>query len=443
MKINRQYLPVFALMAAILFASFVRAEDIKPTEQSQREVLVITVNGIINPVSSEFISMSIKKAEDMNAEALVIELDTPGGLMDSMREIIKAMSASAVPVVVYVAPDGARAASAGAFLTIAAHVAAMAPQTNIGAAHPVNAGGGEMDEVMSGKVTNDAVAYIKSLAKAHNRNEEWAEDAVRNSISSTAHEALDLNVIDLISSDLTSLLNDIDGKTVMLSSGEVTLNTKDAIVIREEIGFRHRILDLISNPNIAYILMMLGFYGLFFEMTNPGAMFPGIVGGICLILAFYAFQTLPVNYAGVMLILLAVVMFLLETQITSHGALAIGGLIAMFLGSTMLFSEGGPLFRVSLQIIFLTTGMTAVFFVLVVGLVIKAQKTKPSTGNEGLEGLEGRASTDIGPDGGSVFVHGEIWSAVSNDMIPKDSPVVVESTNGLKISVKIKADNGG
>ena len=441
MRTNRNYLPVFALMAAILFASIVLAEvraEEEPSEQIRGEVLVITLNGVINPVAAEFISKNIKKAGEMNAEAIVIELDTPGGLMESMRTIIKDMHASPVPVVVYVAPDGARAASAGAFITIAAHVAAMAPQTNIGAAHPVSAGGGQMDEVMSGKVTNDAAAYIKSLAKAHGRNEQWAEDAVRKSISSTSEEALELNVIDIIAPNLQALLRDIDGRKVKIASGEVVLNTKDAAVVREVMGLRHRILDIISNPNIAYILMMLGFYGLFFELTNPGAIFPGVVGGISLILAFYAFQTLPVNYAGVMLILLAVVMFVLETQLASYGALTIGGLIAMFLGSLMLFSEGGPLFRVSLQVIFATTGTTAAFFVVIVGLIIKAHKRKPSTGTEGLVGLEGKASSEVGPDGGSVHVHGEIWSAVSDEDIPEDSPVIVESANGLKVKVKRK-----
>ena len=427
-----------ALAALIAIVPLVRAEVANTPAPSRPDVLVVTLDGIINPVASEFILKKLDDAEEMQASAIVIELDTPGGLMESMRQMIKGMNASTVPVIVYVSPDGARAASAGAFITLAAHVAAMAPQTNIGAAHPVSAGGGQMDETMSDKVTNDAVAYIKSLAKAHDRNEQWAEDAVRKSISSTAEEALEENVIDLIAPNLKFLLDEIHGMTVKTVSGEVVLNTKDANIVREVMGLRHRILDIISNPNIAYILMMLGFYGLFFELTNPGAIFPGVVGGICLILAFYAFQTLPVNYAGVMLILLAVVLFVLETQITSHGALAIGGIVAMFFGSLMLFSEGGPLFRISLQIIFLTTGTTAVFFVMVVGLVIKAQKSRPSTGNEGLVGLEGKALADISPDGGSVYVHGEIWSAVSDDSIPEGSSVVVESTNGLKIKVKIQ-----
>ena len=427
-----------ALAALIALVPLVRAEVENTPSPSRPDVLVVTLDGIINPVASEFILKKIEAAEEMQAEALVIELDTPGGLMESMRSMIKGMNASTVPVIVYVSPDGARAASAGAFITLAAHVAAMAPQTNIGAAHPVSAGGGQMDETMTDKVTNDAVAYIKSLAKAHDRNEQWAEDAVRKSISSTAEEALELNVIDLVAPSLKYLLDEIHGMTVKTVLGEVVLNTKDANVVREVMGLRHRILDIISNPNIAYMLMMLGFYGLFFELTNPGAIFPGVVGGICLILAFYAFQTLPVNYAGVMLILLAVVMFVLETQIASHGALTIGGLVAMFLGSLMLFSEGGPLFRVSISVIATTTGVTALFFVVVVGLVVRAHKRKPSTGNEGLVGLEGKSTTAVDKDGGTVHVHGEIWSAYSDEQISEGENIVVESANGLKMKVRKK-----
>ncbi len=431
-------LALAALIALVPLVNKSRADVDNSPAPSRPDVLVVTLDGIINPVASEFILKKLDDAEEMQAAAIVIELDTPGGLMESMRQMIKGMNASPVPVIVYVSPDGARAASAGAFITLAAHVAAMAPQTNIGAAHPVSAGGGEMDETMTDKVTNDAVAYIKSLAKAHDRNEQWAEDAVRKSISSTADEALEQNVIDIVAPSLETLLDEIHGWTVKTASGEVVLNTKDANIVREVMGLRHRILDIISNPNIAYILMMLGFYGLFFELTNPGAIFPGVVGGICLILAFYAFQTLPVNYAGVMLILLAVVMFVLETQIASHGALTIGGLVAMFFGSLMLFSEGGPLFRVSISVIATTTGTTALFFVVVVGLVIRAYKRKPFTGNEGLEGLEGKASTMVDKDGGTVHVHGEIWAAYSDEQISEGENVVVESANGLKVKVRKK-----
>jgi membrane-bound serine protease (ClpP class) len=430
---------IFSLFCLVLFVSglVLPALITHGTEPQGRNVLVVTVNGVINPVSSEFIRKSIDMANDEGYEALVIELDTPGGLMDSMRDIIKSMIGSDVPVVVYVAPGGARAASAGAFITIAAHVAAMAPQTNIGAAHPVGVGQ-DMDDTMAEKVTNDAVAYIRSLAEKRGRNADWAEDAVRKSISSTEQEALELGVIDVVSPNLSSLLEVIDGKKVETVIGERTLNTKGAEVKREEMSLRHKILDLISNPNIAYILMILGFYGLFFEMTNPGALFPGIMGGICLILAFYAFQTLPVNYAGLLLILLGIVLFILETQITSFGALTIGGIISMTLGSIMLFESGAPFMKLSINVIITTVGVTAAFFLVVIRLAIKAHKRKPSTGPEGLVGEEGIARADITPEGGQILLHGELWSAYADNHISKGEHIEVNEVNGLRVKVKKK-----
>jgi membrane-bound serine protease (ClpP class) len=403
----------------------------------QKTVMVITVDGVINPVASEFIGKSIKRANEMDAEAIVIELDTPGGLDTSMRDIIKAMLASKVPVVVFVSPGGARAASAGAFITIAAHVAAMAPQTNIGAAHPVSVGE-KMDKTMADKATNDAAAYIKSLAEKRGRNSKWAEDAVRKSISSTEEEALKENVIDLVSANINSLLDDLDGREVEAAGFKRVLNTKDAGVVREEMGLRHRILDLISNPNIAYMLMLLGFYGLFFELTNPGAIFPGVFGSICLILAFYAFQTLPVNYAGLLLIILGVVLFILETQIASYGVLVIGGIIAMVMGSIMLFETGAPFFKLSLSVIITSVLVTALFFTVVLGLILKAHKKRPATGHEGLVGLEGTAKSDINENEGAISLHGEVWSAYSEEPIVKGEKVVVDSVSGLKVKVRKK-----
>ena len=304
-------------------------------------MLVITVNGVINPASAEYIGKSIKRANEQKAEAVVIELDTPGGLDTSMRDIVKNIIGSEVPVIVYVSPSGARAASAGVFITLAAHVAAMSPGTNIGSAHPVGVGE-KMDKVMSEKVTNDAAAYIKSLAEKTGRNAKWAEDAVRKSVSATEEEALKLKIIDFVSDDLNVLLSTIDGKKVKTVAGERILKTAHVNVVREEMSLRHKILNVITDPNVAYMLMLLGFYGLFFELTNPGAIFPGVMGGICLILAFYAFQTLPVNYAGLLLIILAIILFILEIKIISHGVLTIGGVIAMLLGSLMLFESPGP-----------------------------------------------------------------------------------------------------
>jgi membrane-bound serine protease (ClpP class) len=405
------------------------------SKETSREVMVISVDGVINPVSSDFIGKNIKKAAKRGPEALVIELDTPGGLDSSMRSIVKEIVGSEVPVIVYVAPSGARAASAGVFVTLSAHVAAMAPGTNIGAAHPVGLGG-KMDKTIAEKATNDAAAYIKSLAESRGRNAQWAERAVRESISATETEALKDHVIDLVARDLTSLLSDIDGRKVQTAFGERILRTKDARVVREEMGLRFRILNLISDPNVAYILMLLGFYGLFFELTSPGAIFPGVAGGICLILAFYAFQTLPVNYAGLMLIILAIILFILEVKIVSHGALTIGGIIAMLIGSLMLFESPGPFVRLSIYLILPAVIITALFFSLTISLALKAYRRKPVTGKEELVGMEGIAKTDITGEGGTVSLHGELWSAFSGEPIAKNDRVVVEEVRDLKLKVR-------
>ncbi len=407
------------------------------SEEPKNEVLVITVNGVINPASAEYIIKNIKRANERKVEAFVIELDTPGGLDTSMRDIVKSMINSEVPVIVYVSPSGARAASAGTFITLAAHVAAMAPGTNIGAAHPV-AVGEKMDKTIAEKATNDAAAYIKSLAEKSGRNAKWAENAVRKSISATEAEALKENVIDIVSKDLSSLLSSIDGRTVNTVMGDKILKTANAVVTREEMSFRQKVLNFITDPNVAYILMMLGFYGLFFELTNPGAIFPGVLGGICLILAFYAFQTLPVNYAGFLLVLLGIILFILEIKITSYGVLTIGGVIAMVMGSLMLFESPAPFMKLSLSIILPVVIITAIFFTVVLGLAYKAFKRKPITGAEGLIGLEGIANTDITKDGGMVSLHGELWSAYSDELIPKGERIVVEAVAGLKIKIRKK-----
>ncbi len=405
-----------------------------PAEQKGK-VMVITVDGVINPVSAEFIEKNIDRASGMNAAALVIELDTPGGLDTSMRSIVKAIISSGVPVIVYVSPSGARDASAGVFITMAAHVAAMSPGTNIGAAHPVSTGG-KMDKTMAEKVTNDAAAYIRSLAEKNGRNADWAEEAVRQSVSITESEALKKHVIDLVSPDLGSLLREIDGKKVMTVLGEKTLRTAGAEVVREKMGWRYKILNFISDPSVAYMLMLLGFYGVFFELTNPGVIFPGVAGAIFLILAFYSFQTLPVNYAGLLLIILGLVMFILEIKIISHGALTVGGIISMVIGSLMLFESPEPMLRLSLYLILPAVIFTALFFSVTFSLVYKAQRRRPVTGSEGLVGLEGTTSSEITPEGGMVMVRGEVWSAYSDEAIGKGEKVLVQSVSGLKIKVK-------
>jgi membrane-bound serine protease (ClpP class) len=398
------------------------------------KVVVMEIRGAIGPASAAFLTTGINKAAAAHAEALVIELDTPGGLDTSMRSMVKDILGSGVPVVVFVSPSGARAASAGVFITMAAHIAAMSPGTNIGAAHPV-AVGGTMDKTMSEKAENDAAAYLQSIAQQRGRNAEWAASAVRKSVSITETEALNGKVIDLISRDLRSLLADIDGKTVRTAFGERRLSTARAEVVREEGGLRLKVLAFITDPNVAYMLMLLGFYGLFFELSNPGAILPGVVGGISLILAFYAFQTLPVNYAGFLLILLAVGLFILEVKVISHGLLAIGGVIAMTIGSLMLFETPGSMIRLSLWVVLPAVAATALFFVVVVRLVIRAARRRPTTGAEGLIGVEGVAHTDINKDEGMVSLHGELWSAHADTMIRRGERVVVGSVSGLRLKV--------
>jgi membrane-bound serine protease (ClpP class) len=406
-------------------------------EVKEGEVLVITVSGIINPVSAEFIHKSLEKASNVKAAALVIELDTPGGLDTSMRSIVKDIMAAGIPVIVYVAPPGARAASAGVFITLAAHVAAMAPGTNIGAAHPVSIGG-KMDNVLSQKAANDAAAYIKSIAEQRGRNIAWAQDAVRQSASITENDALKNNVVDLVAKDVNSLLKAVNGRTVNVAGVDKRIETENAIVVKEQMGLRLKILNLISDPSVAYILMLLGFYGLFFELTNPGVLLPGIIGAISLVLAFYAFQTLPVNYAGLLLIIIAIILFLLEVKVTSYGLLTVSGIVSLTLGSLMLFESPMPFLRVSLSIIIPAALITAFFFVITFRLVYKAHKRKHATGSEALVGLEGTVKSDVGPQGGMVQVHGEFWSAYSDASIVKDEKVTVEAVSGLKLRVKKK-----
>ena len=399
-------------------------------------VKVLTLESAITPVSAEYLIKAINQAEDENAECIVVQLDTPGGLMTSMEDIIKEILGSQIPVIVYVAPSGAKAGSAGVFITISAHIAAMAPATNIGAAHPVNLGSPiDTGSVMQEKITNDAAAYARSIAEKRGKNVEWAEQAVRESVSITANEALELGVIDIIAPTLDSLLAMIDGREIEVALGMKKLKTKDARIEEIELGIRYRILALIVDPNIAYILMMLGMAGVMLELYNPGSIFPGVIGGISLILAFYAMQTLPVNYAGLLLMVLAVVLFILEVKVTSFGMLSVGGIIALTIGSVMLFESPEEIMRVSWGVIVPTVLMTALFFVFAVGLAIKAQKRQPTTGAEGLLGEIGVAQTSI-KKSGQILLHGEIWKATSNQAIKAGYRVKVISVDHLEVKVE-------
>jgi len=398
------------------------------------QIDVVEINDPITPVVAEYIVRSISEAGRDRAQCLIIQLDTPGGLDLAMRDIIKAIISSEVPVVVFVGPGGARAASAGALITLAAHVAAMAPGTNIGAASPVNLGG-QMDETMAAKVSNDAAAYIESIAEKRGRNKEWAVSAVRESVSISETEALNENVIDLIAEDLGDLIRKIDGREVEMPSGPVTLETEGAAVNRKTMGFREIVLKALANPNIAYILFLAGLAGLYFEFSNPGAIFPGVIGGISIILAMYSMQSLSANYAGVLMILLAVVLFILELKVVSFGLLSLGGIIALTLGSLMLFDSSVPYMRVSLSVIVPTVVLVSSVFLTAIWLVVKAQKSRPTTGREGLLNMLGEARTDIAEQG-RAFVHGEYWNARSDSPIPRGARVRVVKVDGMLLTVR-------
>ena len=399
------------------------------------QIDVVEYQGIINPPAAEFIAKAIKESAEKRAAAIIIRLDTPGGLDQSMRTIVKDIIASEIPVIVYVAPSGARAASAGTFITMAAHVAAMAPGTNIGAAHPVSISGGETKGDMAAKLENDAAAYIKGIAHKRGRNEQWAEDAVRKSVSITAEEALKIKVIDFVAKDIDELLAVVNGRSIITEKGAVALNIKGAKINKVEMGIRFKILSLLADPNIAYILLMLGIYGIFFELSSPGAILPGVVGGIFLILAFYGLQTLPINYAGLLLILLALILFIAEVKVASYGLLTIGGIISMFLGSLMLIDTQLEFLQISLRVIVTVVIITALLFTIAISLAYKAYKKQPITGREGLIGAIGAAITVISPKG-KVFVEGEIWDARSDEDIKEGEEIEVTSIEGLLLKVK-------
>jgi membrane-bound serine protease (ClpP class) len=423
---------VSALARASLVALFV-CFLVQPGDAFARQVNVIRVESVISPSSADYIVNAIKEAEKDKVAALVIELDTPGGLDTSMRVIIKEMLAAERPIVVYVAPSGARAASAGAFITMAAHIAAMAPGTNIGAAAPV-AMGGQMDKTMEKKVTNDAAAYMRTIAEKRGRPIDLAEEWVRKATAKTETEALKAKLIDVVSPKLEDLLQAIDGRVVTTAAGKVKIETKNAVVQRGEMNLREKILKIITDPTIAYLLLILGLAGLYFEFSTPGAILPGVLGAIALILALYAFQQLPINYAGVLLILLAIVMFIAEIKVVSHGVLTAGGIAAMILGSMMLIDTPAPYMRISVGAIVGTAATTAAFFLFVVGAGVKALRTRTKTGMEGLVGEIGVVRTRLAPRG-QIFLSGELWNAESEGEMEPGASVRVTGMDGLTLRV--------
>ncbi len=403
----------------------------------------IDIEGVISPVTLRLVGIALDRAQAERAQALIIQLDTPGGLEKSMRAIVQRMLNAEVPVIIFVAPTGARAASAGVFITMAAHIAAMAPATNIGAASPVMIGGGNADKTMMKKIENDAAAFIRTIALERGRNADWAEKAVRQAVSITEREAVKLKVVDLVADSIPDLLDKIDGRAVKTPRGVVTLTTRGAPVTPIEIGFRDRVLNVITDPNVAYVLMMLGMLGLFFELSTPGAVLPGVIGGISLILAFFAFQSLPINYAGVLLILFGIVLLVAEIKIVSHGILAIGGIVSMALGSLMLFDAPEIGLRVSWWAIVPMVGTTAGFFLFVVAAGVRALGRRQLLGPSGLVGQLATVRERLAPEG-QVLVYGEIWRAVAEgEPVEAGAHVRVVAVDGLTLKVARADAKGG
>ena len=423
------------LVVVLLILCFVPAGL---TAQDKKPVFhVITVEGVITAPMAKYVAESVGEAQKAGAEGMIILLDTPGGLDTAMRDIAKTILNAPIPVIVYVYPPGARAASAGVIIAESAHVAAMAPGTNIGAAHPVaiGIGGGEMDKTMSQKIENDAAAYARSIAKIRGRSEEWVEKAVRKSESITADEALKLHVIDVVAENIPKLLEAIDQKEVTVAGNKKKISTAGAVLDTKKMGTRQGVLALISSPNIAYILLLIGIAGLYFEFSTPGAILPGVIGVISLLMAFYGLSTLPVNYAGVLLILFSIILFIAEIKIMSHGVLTVGGVISLALGSLLLFDTKEPALRISLQVLVPAVLTASAFFIVVVWLAVKAQMRRHYSGKESMTGGQGEAKTDIAEDG-KVFYQGEYWTARSDQPISKGAKVRILSVQGLTLVVE-------
>jgi membrane-bound serine protease (ClpP class) len=461
----------FALLLLILIFSF-SLPSLFSADRLQPIHVIRIDDKIINPITEEFIVSSIAEAEEENAACIILELDTPGGLLQSTRTIVKEIMNSSVPVITYISPSGSRAGSAGVFITLASHLSAMAPSTNIGAAHPVDLNGNKKESIsdllyelvknlkklkesetpetdngspessessiLSDKILNDTSAWIRAIAVQKKKNSEWAENAVRNSVSQTETEALTMNIIDCVATDINDLLKQAEGRVVTMSNGtQKILALKDTFFVTKTMTNRQKMLMAISHPNIAYILMMLGFYGLLFEVTHPGIGFPGIAGAICLILAFFSLSTLPINYAGILLIGLSLILFIAEAQVVSYGLLTLGGLISMFLGSLMLVESEFEFMRVSLMLILPVLIITASITLFCISAVTRVHKRKSLVGKEALEGSSGVADTDINPFG-TVYIHGEIWQARSKTPIKKGEGITVIRVQNLELLVEKK-----
>ncbi|HTG82453.1 MAG TPA: nodulation protein NfeD [Geobacteraceae bacterium] len=397
-------------------------------------IRVLTLGGPINPVTADYVRKNLHEAARNGDRLVLIEMDTPGGLDTAMREIVKELFASPVPVAVFVTPAGARAASAGALIGLAADILVMSPGTNIGAAHPVSVGEAP-DKVMQEKILNDMEAYVEGVARKRGRNTEVARTMVRASSSLSAEKALEAGIVDLLAADRGELLKKLDGRLIHRDGKDLPLKLAGVRVESYGMNVRERILNAVSNPNVAYVLMMLGFLGLFFELSNPGVILPGVIGGISLILAFFAFQTLPVNYAGMLLIIFALILFIAEIKIVSHGMLAVGGVVSMVFGSLLLFESPEPYLRLSWWVIVTTVLVTTLFFLVAVTKAVQAHRRRPVSGSEGLVGETGSADSLLAPEG-KVFVRGEYWKAWSEERIEAGEKVVVVAVEGMRLRVE-------
>jgi len=401
---------------------------------------VIHLDGVIGPATSRYLQRGLAQAAQDNAQALIIETDTPGGLLSSMDDMTRAMLASPVATVMYVYPSGARDASAGVFVTYAANIAAMAPTTHLGAAHPVTLGGGQLDATEMTKITNDAVAQIRGFAVRRGRNADWAEQAVRKSVELTETEALRLHVIDVIASSPQDLLDKIDGRTVETSTGTHRLQTRGARLVDIPMELSEQMLLLLGDPNIGFILMTIAIYGIIFELANPGSVFPGVIGGIAAILAMASFAAIQVNTAGLFLIGFALILFIADLKVPSHGVLTAGGLISFVLGSMLLTQREAPFLQISVTLIGTMAVLTAGFFFFAVGAGVRAQRRRVQTGPQALVGALGTARSDLAPRG-QVFVQGELWFAESADgAIPAGQQIRVLRVNGLHLTVRKEGD---
>jgi membrane-bound serine protease (ClpP class) len=425
--------------ALLLFGVVLLALGLAGCASSTKEknaVHVVTIDGEINPVMAGYVKSAIGAAEDSDAAAVVLRLDTPGGLDTSMRDIVQRIESSKVPVITYVWPPGARAASAGTFITLAGNVAAMAPNTAIGAAHPVGTGGQDIQGTLGDKVTNDAAAYITGIAKLRGRNASWAESAVRQSVSADEQEAVQLNVVDLLAPDLPSLLAAVDGRSVELLSGPTTLHVANAPIVENNMTVVQRFFLILSDPNIAFILLSLGLAAIAIEMLHPGFILPGVVGAISLLLAFFSLGTLPVNWAGVLLILLAFALFIAELLVQGFGALGVGGIVALILGGLLLTSTSNPEFQVSRWLIYGWAVVIGVFFLMVMSTILRMRRQLAKTGVETLVGRVAVARSPLEPSG-QVFLQGERWQATVEDgPVPVGERVIVTGVHGLRLTVR-------